>query len=179
VDSLANSRGRSAQHILIGLGITVTAVAAAAILAKVASRPQDDEFETYSDYEPPEWEQPKVRKAPKFLTNLWPPLFMALTLSGLRVWNAPASAARTQALTLWGMAQGLNAVWMALGPKRLGGQLAAGIASVGTAAAYIWRARQVDPTTANLVTPYVSWMGVANAVSESLAPKPAETRVFH
>jgi tryptophan-rich sensory protein len=179
VDSLANSRGRSAQHILIGVGITVGAVAAAALLAKAASRPSDDGYEAYSDYEPPEWEQPKTRAAPKFLVNLWPPLFMALTLSGLRVWNAPASAARTQALTLWGMAQGLNAVWMALGPKRLGGQLAAAIASVGTAAAYAWRARQVDPTTAAFVTPYVGWIGVANALSEQLASKPVETRTFH
>jgi len=178
VDSLANSRGRSAQHILIGLGITVTAVAAAALLAKVGSRADEDSYEAYSDYEPAEWEKPKVRRAPRFLTSLWPPMFMALTLSGLRVWNAPASAARTQALTLWGMAQGLNAVWMALGPKRLGGQLAAGIASVGTAAAYIWRARQVDPTTASLVTPYVGWIGVANALSETLTPKPSEANIF-
>jgi tryptophan-rich sensory protein len=67
---------------------------------------------------------------------------------------------------------------MALGPKRLGGQLAAGIASVGTAAAYIWRARQVDPTTASLVTPYVGWIGVANALSETLTPKPSEANIF-
>lgn len=179
VDSLANSRGRSAQHILIGLGITVGAVAAAALLAKAASRPEDDGYEAYSDYEPPEWEQPRSRSAPQFLSSLWPPMFMALTLSGLRVWNAPASGARTQALTLWGMAQGLNAVWMALGPKRLGGQLAAGIASVGTAAAYIWRARQVDPATAALVTPYVSWVGVANALSDTLTPRPVPARTFH
>ena len=180
VDSLANSRGRSAQHILIGLGITAGAVAAAVLLAKVSSKPQDDGYEAYTDYEPPAWEQKAAPKpAPKFLTSLWPPMFMALTLSGLRVWNAPASAARTQALTLWGMAQGLNAVWMALGPKRLGGQLAAAIASVGTVAAYVWRARQVDPATAALVTPYVSWVGVANALSDTLTPKPSETRVFH
>ena len=180
VDSLANSRGRSAQHILVGLGITVTAVAAAALLARVGSRTEEDGYEAYSDYEPPEWELPKARPAPKILTNLWPPMFLALTLSGLRIWNAPASAARTQALTLWGMAQGLNAVWMALGPKRLGGQLAAAIASVGTAAAYVWRARQVDPTTASLVAPYVGWMSVANALSEGVTrPKPAETNTFH
>ncbi|HEY3947537.1 TspO/MBR family protein [Phenylobacterium sp.] len=179
VDSLANSRDRSAQHILVGLGITVGAVAAAALLAKVSSRADEDAYEAYSDYEPAEWERPQARPAPKLLSNLWPPIFMALTLSGLRVWNAPASAARTQALTLWGMAQGLNAVWMALGPKRLGGQMAAAIASVGTAAAYVWRARQVDPTTAALVTPYMGWIGVANALSEQLAPKTPEARTFH
>jgi hypothetical protein len=69
---------------------------------------------------------------------------------------------------------------MALGPKRLGGQLAAAIASVGTAGAYVWRARQVDPATASLVAPYVGWMSVANALSEGVTPKPADPRAtFH
>lgn len=178
VDSLANSRDRSAQHILMGLGLTVGAVAIAALIARLNPEPSQD-YEAYSDYDAPEWEQPAAKPPPRLLANLWPPIFMALTLSGLRVWNAPASAARTQALTLWGMAQGLNAVWMALGPRRLGGQVAAGIASVGTAAAYVWRARQVDPTAAALVTPYMGWIGVANALSEQLAPKAREGRTVH
>ena len=93
---------------------------------------------------------------------------MALTLSGLRIWNAPRSAARTQALTLWGAVQALNAVWMALGPKRLGGQLATAVASLGTAGAYVWRARQVDPPAASMVAPYVGWIGFANVLTEEL-----------
>ena len=113
--------------------------------------------------------------------TVWPPLFMALTLSGLRIWNAPRSAARTQALTLWGTVQALNVVWMALGPRRLGGQLATAVASLGTAAAYVWRAPGgVDPAaSANMVAPYVGWMGVANALSEGLAKKPAEPWTVH
>lgn len=178
VDNLANSRDRSAQHILVGVGLTVGAVAVATLIAKLNPEPTED-FEAYSDYDAPEWEQPKAKPPPKLLANFWPPLFLALTLSGLRIWNAPASAARTQALTLWGMAQGLNAVWMALGPKRLGGQVAAAVASIGTAAAYVWRARQVDPATAALVTPYIGWVGVANVLSEQLTPKAAEARTFH
>jgi tryptophan-rich sensory protein len=177
LDSLANSRGRSTQHILIGVGLTVGAVAIAALAARMAEKSDDDGYEAYSDYEAPDYEQPKPPS--KLFANLWPPLFMALTLSGLRVWNAPRSAARTQALTLWGAVQALNGVWMVLGPRRLGGQLAASVASLGTAAAYVWRARQVDPPAANMVAPYVGWMGVANALSESLAKKPAEPRTVH
>lgn len=164
VDSLANSRGRSTQHILIGLGLTVGAVAISALVARM-NAPEDD-YEVYSDYEEPVLIEAKP--ASKVFATLWPPLFMALTLSGLRIWNAPKSAARTQALTLWGTVQALNAVWMALGPKRLGGQLAAAIASLGTAGAYVWRARQVDPPSANLVAPYVGWMGFANVLTEGL-----------
>jgi tryptophan-rich sensory protein len=176
VDSLANSRGRSTQHILIGVGLTVGAVAISALVARLNSA-QDDAYEAYSDYDAPAYEQPKPPS--KLFANLWPPLFMALTLSGLRIWNAPRSAARTQALTLWGAVQALNGVWMVLGPKRLGGQLAAAVASLGTAAAYVWRARQVDPPAANMVAPYVGWMGVANALSESLSKRPAEPWTVH
>lgn len=177
VDSLANSRGRSTQHILIGVGLTLGAVAVSALMARMTDAADDDGYEAYSDYDAPTYEQPKPPS--RLFANLWPPLFMALTLSGLRIWNAPRSAARTQALTLWGAVQALNGVWMVLGPRRLGGQLAAGVASVGTAAAYVWRARQVDPPAANMVAPYVGWMGVANALSESLAKKPAEPWTVH
>lgn len=176
VDSLANSRGRSMQHILIGLGLTVGAVAISALVARL-NAPEEDTYEIYSDYEEPA--PPEAKPPPKLLAAIWPPLFLALTLSGLRIWNAPKSAARTQALTLWGMVQALNTVWMALGPKRLGGELAAAVASFGAAAAYVWRARQVDPPAANLVGPYVGWIGFANVLSEELWRRSPEPRTVH
>ena len=176
VDSLANSRGRSARHILLGLGLTAGAVAVSALAARLTSRAQET-HEVYSDYEETVLVAP--RPTPKVFALLWPPLFMALTLSGLRIWNAHRSAARTQALTLWGVVQGLNAVWMALGPKRLGGELATAVASLGTAAAYVWRARRVDPPSAGLVAPYVGWMGFANVISEELGRKVAPAPTVH
>jgi len=176
VDSLANSRGRSMQHILVGLGLTVGAVAVSALVARM-NAPTEDNYEVYSDYE--ELAQPEFKPPPKVFAAVWPPLYLTLTLSGLRIWNAPRSAARTQALTLWGMVQALNAVWMALGPKRLGGQLAAAIASFGTASAYVWRARQVDPPAANLVGPYVGWIGFANVLTEELWRKNPDHRTLH
>jgi benzodiazapine receptor len=175
VDSLANSRGRSTQHVLIGLGLTVGAVAISALVARM-NAPSDD-YEIYSDYEEPVIVEAEPRS--RVFATVWPPLFMALTLSGLRIWNAPRSAARTQALTLWGAVQALNAVWMALGPKRLGGQLATAIASLGTAGAYVWRARQVDAPAANLVAPYVGWIGFANVLSEGLWRRKPEPLTLH
>jgi tryptophan-rich sensory protein len=176
VDSLANSRGRSMQHIAVGLGLTAGAVALSALVARL-NAPTPDNPEVYSDYE--ELEQPALKPPPRIFALVWPPLFMALTLSGLRIWNAPRSAARTQALTLWGTVQALNAVWMALGPKRLGGQLAAAVASLGTAGAYVWRARKVDPPAANMVAPYVGWIGFANVLSEELWRKSAVSQTLH
>jgi tryptophan-rich sensory protein len=176
VDSLANSRGRSARHILIGVGLTVGAVALSALVARL-NAPPEQELELYSDYE--ELVPAAPPPQPKVFGMLWPPLYLALTISGLRIWNAPRSAARTQALTLWGVVQGLNAVWMALGPKKLGGQLATAIASLGTAGAYVWRARQVDPPAASLVAPYVGWIGFANVLTEELWRGKAEAQTVH
>jgi len=176
VDGLANSRGRSARHVLIGLGLTAGAIALSALVARL-NAPPEVEWEVYSDYEEPVPVEP--RPPPKVFGMIWPPLYLALTISGLRIWNAPKSAARTQALTLWGVVQGLNAVWMALGPKKLGGQLATAIASLGTAAAYVWRARQVDPPAAGLVAPYVGWIGFANVLTEELWRGKPEVQTVH
>jgi tryptophan-rich sensory protein len=111
------------------------------------------------------------------VSAVWPPLLLALTVSGLRIWNAPKSAARTQALTLWGAVQALNAVWVALGPRRLAAQAAAAAAAIAATAAYVWRARRVDPPAARMVTPYFGWIGAAGALAEDLWRKhePAPT----
>lgn len=176
VDGLANSRGRSMQHVLIGLGLTAAAVGISALVAR-AHAPTEDHPEVHSDYE--ELEQPKIKPPPFVFSLVWPPLFLALTLSGLRIWNAPKSAARTQALTLWGVVQSLNALWMALGPRRLGGQLAAATAALGTAGAYVWRAKRVDAPAANMVAPYVGWIGFANVLTEELWRKNRDRPTVH
>jgi tryptophan-rich sensory protein len=176
VDEMANSEGRTSRHIVTGLAITATAVAISALIAR-ANAPIPENPEVYSDYE--ELTQPDIQPSPKLFSAIWPPLFMALTLSGLRIWNAPRSAARVQALTLWGAIQGLNAVWMALGPKRLGGQLAAAVLTLGTSAAYAWRARRVDPPAANMVAPYLGWMAFANVLTEELWRKNPQARALH
>lgn len=172
VDNLANSRGRSTQHLLLGLGVTATAVLGSALIARM-NAPTPDNPKVRRQYD--RLDKPDFQPPPKAFSVIWPPLFLALTVSGLRIWNAPRSPARTQALTLWGLVQALNAVWMALGPRRLGGQLATAITSLGTSAAYVWRARKVDPPAASMVAPYVGWIGFANVLTEELwrkNPKP-------
>ena len=165
IDDVANSRGRTTRHLLIGLGLTAGAVLASALIAR-ANSPGPESPDIEQDHDP--LEKPGF-SPPKFAFGLvWPPLFLALTLSGLRVWNAPSSPARTQALTLWGAVQALNAVWMALGPRRLGGQLTASVVSLGTSAAYAWRARRVDAPAAGMVTPYIGWIGFANVLTGEL-----------
>jgi tryptophan-rich sensory protein len=110
-----------------------------------------------------------VAHQPKPLTSLiLPPLFIAMTLSGLRTWNAPASPARTRALTLWSLTQGFNALWLGLGAKRLGGQATAATASLAASTAYAIEARRVGGGTA----PDLGWLGVANALTAQLWRRP-------
>lgn len=176
VDEVVNGEGRTPRHILTGLAITATAVAVSALVAKL-NAPEPENVEVYSDYE--ELVQPEFTPPPRVFAAVWPPLFMALTLSGLRVWNARPSAARAQALTLWGAIQALNATWMALGPRRLGGQLATAVITLGASAAYAWRARRVDPPAANMVAPYLGWMAFANVLTEELWRKNPQARTLH
>lgn len=165
IDGFANSKGRSTRHLLIGVGLTAGAVLASALIAR-ANAPTPDNPEIRRQYD--QLEKPPITPPERAFSVIWPPLFMALTFSGLRIWNAPPSPARTQALTLWGVVQALNAVWMAIGPRHLGGQLATSVASLGTSAAYAWRARQVDGPAAGMVAPYVGWLGFANVLTEEL-----------
>jgi tryptophan-rich sensory protein len=176
IDQIANSRGRSTQHLLVGVALTAGAVLASALIsARSAPSPSNPKVKRAYD----RLDQPSFTPPPKAFALIWPPLFLALTVSGLRVWNAPRSPARAQALTLWGAAQALNALWMALGPRRLGGQLATAVASLGTSMAYAWRARRVDPPAANLVAPYVGWLGFANVLTEELWRKNALKPTIH
>jgi translocator protein len=165
LDRLANSDGRSTRHLLLGLIVTGGAVLASALVAR-RNAPSADNPDIKRVYD--QLEQPPFTPPRSAFSVIWPPLFLALTVSGLRIWNAPASPARTQALTLWGAVQGLNALWMALGPGRLGGQLASALASLGTSLAYVWRARGVDAPAANLAAPYVGWISFANVLTEEL-----------
>ncbi len=165
IDGFANSKGRSTRHLLLGLGLTAGAVLASALIAR-ANAPTTDNPEVKRQYD--QLDKPPITPPERAFSVIWPPLFMALTISGLRIWNAPPSPARTQALTLWGAVQALNAFWMAIGPRHLGGQLATSVASLGTSAAYAWRARQVDGPAAGMVAPYVGWLGFANVLTEEL-----------
>jgi translocator protein len=176
VDSLANSRGRSTEHLLVGLGVTAAAVLGSALIARL-NAPTPDNRKASARYAA--LKQPSFAPPRSAFAVIWPPLFLALTISGLRIWNAPKSPARTQALTLWGVVQALNALWMALGPGKLGGQLAAAMASLGTSAAYAWRARRVDPPAASMVAPYVGWIGFANVLTEELWRKNAAKPTIH
>ena len=158
LDRLVNRRGQSAEHLIMGMAITVGAVAISALIA-TRNAPTDGNPKVKAAYdalELPAFQPPKV-----LFGLIWPPMFVALTLSGLRLWNAPPSPARARAMGLWEAIQGLNALWMALGPRRLGRQLATAVATFAAACGYAVEARKVDAPASNLVVPYVGWISFA------------------
>ncbi len=154
-----------AAQVAIGAALAGGAIVAAILMGRRHERVLDDEMYAV---EFAEMHEP-VAHQPKPLTSLLlPPLFIAMTLSGLRTWNAPSSPARTRALTIWSLVQGFNALWLGLGAKRVGGQLGAATASLAASAAYALEARKVGGGAA----PDLGWLGVANALTAQLWRKP-------
>ena len=156
---LAPGPGLSVRPVLTGVAIAAGAVAVSALLARSLA-PPEDQYEVYSDYDAPE---PRLDRPKRTLFGLvWAPAFLVLTLSGLRLWFAPRSRQRTEALTLWGLTQAINAVWMALGPARLGGRMATAVASLGATGAFAWRAGRVEVSARRMATPYLAWLKPAD-----------------
>ncbi len=164
-----NSEGRSAGHVAGGLVLVAAALVASAALGRIG----DPEFqEEHGTLEDPE-------DAP--ISAVWTPLFLALTVSGLRVWNAPSSPRRATALTLWTAIQGLNAAWMLLGPRRLGGGTAASLAATAAAFVYLRAVERLDHRAAALVSPFVGWRSfltilLGTTLSKNKAPDPDKAR---
>lgn len=154
-----------AAQIAVGAALAGGAILAAVMMGRRHEAVLDDEMYAV---EFAEMHEP-VAHQPKPLTSLLlPPLFIAMTLSGLRTWNAPASPARTRALTIWSLVQGFNALWLGLGARRVGGQLGAATASLAASAAYALEARKVGGG----VAPDFGWIGIANALTAQLWRKP-------
>lgn len=152
-------------QIAAGAALAGAAIIAARMMGGRHERVLDDEMYAV---EFAEMHEP-VAHQPKPLTSLLlPPLFIAMTLSGLRTWNAPSSPARTRALTIWSLVQGFNALWLGLGAKRVGGQLGAATASLAASAAYALESRKVGGGSA----PDLGWVGIANALTAQLWRRP-------
>ena len=176
LQGMINARGRSKEHVLEGLAICVVAVLASAAVAGAASptkanprRRRQAAMLTKPDMQPPK----------KTFAAVWAPLFVTLTFSGVRIWNAPASRARSRALGLWGGLQAMNALTTLWGPKRQTATLLTHLATMGGAFAYLNEARKVDATSAAIVSPYLGWMSFAGILTEEVWRKNKDKPTIH
>jgi tryptophan-rich sensory protein len=169
IEDALNSKGRTAGHVLGGLAIVVGAVALSAALGHHADAELQEERGTLDDPD----------DAP--VSAVWTPLFLALTASGLRVWNSPSSKERTAGLTLWTAIQAVNALWLLLGPRRLGGNTAVTLGATAAAFAYLQAVQKLDHRAAAWVAPFVGWRSFANillgtALEKKKAPDPDKVK---
>lgn len=162
----ARQRRLRPGELALGLVVTGGAVLASALVAAAFS-PSPAHGRIRRDYE--RLDKPPFNP-PDWIFGIWGPLFGMLTVSGLRIWNAPRSRHRTHALAHWFGIQALNALWMVLGfgMRRRGAMAAEAAVSVLNAAAYADAARRVDRVAAGLAVPYALWIGFAALLSEEL-----------
>ncbi len=133
-----NAQGRSTSHIATGLVICMGLIAGTAAVAAIRPQPAAPGAEPSR--------RPLIRA-------IWPALFSVTTLASLRVWNAPASRQRTNALGLWAVLQASNALMIFLKPRSAPGQVAAAMATAGLTSAYAHVAASVDQRAAQMVAP--------------------------
>lgn len=153
LEATLNAEGRSGGHVALGVAICVGAVALSAYLAH---RAEPGDFQRGV-------ERHTEASADK-LSQVWPALFSITTLAALRIWNAPASAERTRALTLWGASQALNGAWTSASSSNRLLQLLGGLATAVLTAAYAREARHVDPKAGAMATP-MAGMALGNLVT--------------
>ncbi|MBL6458282.1 tryptophan-rich sensory protein [Belnapia sp. T6] len=159
-------QGGNAGGLGLGLVLTGGAVLASALVsARYSPSPAHGRIRRdYNRLEKPPFNPPDSAFA------IWGPLYALLTLSGLRLWNAPRGPGRDRALLHWFGAQGLNALWLWLGfaRRRRGVATLEATATVVNAAALVDAARRVDPPAAWMALPYAGWIGFAALLSEEL-----------
>ena len=152
-----NAEGRSPAHVVIGVAATVGFALLATAVATRTIRPRPAVPSRVKGVAAPITERPRGA-----FSLILPAVFSATTLSAVRVWNAPATGARTSAMILWAGAQAINAVWIALRPASRGMQIAAAMTSAGLAAAFAHEARKLDPDAGKLASPTGGGVRVAN-----------------
>lgn len=164
LEDTLNAEGRSPVHVGVGVLVCVGVVAVTALLA---ARQEPGGFERSVE---------RHTEADRgALSAVWPTLFSITTLAALRIWNAEHSPARTRALTLWGLSQVFNAVWMAFSPRRRELKAAGAIATAGLTAAYAQAARRVDVKSGGMVAP-MAGMAIANLFTGELWRQSTPTR---
>jgi tryptophan-rich sensory protein len=115
----------------------------------------------------------RLQPPPEVFGPVWTALCIAIALSGYRVYRAPMTRARRQALILWWAQMIMNAAWSPLffGARRTRISLA-DLAGTGIATiAFANSARAVDRTAARLTIPYIMWLMFAGYLNAEIVRK--------
>lgn len=133
-----NADGRSLRHVVAGAAICALLVSVSAAMA--AARPVP----------PSPGAEPE--RGP-FLRAIWPAVFSVTTLAALRIWNAPPSQHRTQALSLWSVLQASNLAMTFWRPRTRQARFVAAATTAALTTAYVRAAAEVDQKAATMTAP--------------------------
>ncbi len=150
LEEALNAQGRSAGHVLLGVGICLAMVATTTVVASMKPQPVAPGGRPSR--------HPAMRAA-------WPALFSVTSLAGLRVWNAPDSVERTRALGLWAALQGASLLWMSWAPKDRATQVVAAVSTAALTAGYAHASSYVDRKAAAMIAP-TGFAGVSALIAK-------------
>ena len=149
----------------VGAAIVGGAVVGTAILGSLFNPASGSTREWYSRLEKPSFNPPDAVFAP-----VWTALYVAIALSGHRVWCSAGGRERTKTLALWSAQITLNAAWSPLffGAKKPVLALGDLLLLVPAVGLYASAARKVDKPAAWLMSPYLAWITFATLLNAEI-----------
>lgn len=157
-----------ARNVLAGLGFAAASFGAAAfggLAMRGKGRPDGAWYQALDkpSFQPPSW----------LFAPVWSALYGAIAYSGYRIYQSPDSPERSTALKLWATQLALNAAWTPtfFGARRPGLALGDIAALDAAATAYVVVAAKVDKRAAQILAPYLAWLGFATVLNASIVVK--------
>ncbi|OYX36396.1 MAG: hypothetical protein B7Y99_01225 [Caulobacterales bacterium 32-69-10] len=164
LDEGMNANGRSARHVAAGVGLCGAALLLSA-LTGYHDKPGKALKRRLANAT---LDKPDLGPSEQTFSAVVPLMFLLLTFSGVRIWNAPAGPERSRTLAIWGGLQILHALSNLWPPRRKSAEVAANLAAMAGALVYAREARKVDPPAAAMIGPYASWTAMASLVSAEI-----------
>lgn len=115
--------------------------------------------------------KPPLAPPPSVFGPVWTVLYTLMGVAVWRIWQQPASAARTRALRLFAVQLAINAVWSPVffGMQNLWLALAVIGAMLVAIVLTIRAFRALDATAAWLLVPYLAWVAFATYLNAAFA----------
>jgi translocator protein len=114
--------------------------------------------------------KPSFQPPDAVIPMAWSLIDLGLAAGAYRLLRRPSTAPRNRALGWWALNVGLIGGWSGLffGRRNLPGSTALAAAMVGTGAAYVAQAQQVDKPAAAAGVPYIGWVAFATVLTAAL-----------
>lgn len=154
---------RSRARDILGLVLfTVVCLCISAIGGWVTSQSVGNWYQGLEkpDFNPPDW----------VFAPVWALLYLAIALSGWRVWRRHGLAGAGAAMTAYGVQLTLNLTWSFLffGGRMIGLALAEILVLLGAIGINAWLFWRIDRPAGWLLVPYAAWVAFASVLNFAL-----------